>query len=378
MGRITELYEKKLQIVKELEKLIGENSARKASLDSHSKRAPRPCGLTIHTGVGCDYACAYCYIYDMGFPGRVKPYPLKSLEMAYAIALNPYVLPEKSLLAYGSVTEPFHSTTRDLAVEYIEEVGRWLKPLSQVSTKSFIDENLAKQLKSVEPDISILLSITTLNKSKELEPRAPDPVKRLEGASIAIKNGLNVALFVRPIIPSVTDREGKKMLAKALDFGVRDVVFGSLRVTERILKSLETRGVNINEILPRIPRWFRGRGDQVTVKESDIKKKLVSMARDMGYRVYPSACSVNIASHNQFCNMCYLGPCGDPSKRESISENDVGDYLEFRGVKRFNIRFNENKIFIEFCRDSGEVSREVVWHISIVTRLRVSLKRVKC
>lgn len=378
MGRITKLYEKKLRIIEELKNLIGEDSARKASLDSHSKRIPRPCGLTVHTGIGCDYACAYCYIYDMGFPGRVRPYPLKPLEMAYAIALNPYVLPEKSLLAYGSVTEPFHPITKDLALEYIESVSKWLKPLSQVSTKSFIDDGLAKRLRIAEPDISILLSIVTLDKSKELEPRAPDPIKRLEGASIAIKNGLNVALFVRPIIPSVTDREGEKILAKTLDYGVRDVVFGSLRVTERILRSLEARGIDTGEILARIPRAFRGRGDQVTIKESDIKKRLVSIARDMGYRVHPSACSANIVSHGQFCNMCSLGPCGDPSRREKISESDVGDYLEFRGIKKFDIKFDENGILMEVCEDGSGISKEIAWHISIATRRRVSLKRVKC
>ncbi|MEL9940719.1 MAG: radical SAM protein [Ignisphaera sp.] len=378
MSRITELYEKKLRIIERLKSLIGEDGARKASLDSHSKRVPRPCGLTIHTGVGCDYACAYCYIYDMGFPGRVRPYPLKPLEMAYAIASNPYVLPEKSLLAYGSVTEPFHPITKNLALEYIENVSKWLKPLSQVSTKSFIDDGLAKRLSIAEPNISILLSIATLDKSKELEPRAPDPIKRLEGASIAIKNGLNVTLFVRPIIPSVTDREGEKILAKALDYGIRDVVFGSLRVTERILKSLEARGIDIDAILARIPRAFRGRGDQVTIKESDIKKRLVSTARDMGYRVYPSACSANIASHGQFCNMCSLGPCGDPSRKEKISESDIGDYLEFRGVKRFDIQFDEKGVLMKICEDSRGISKEIAWHISIATRLRVSLKSVKC
>lgn len=377
MGRITELYEKKLRIVEELRSLIGDDSARKASMDSHSRRAPRPCGLTIHTGIGCDYACAYCYIYDMGFPGRVKSYPLTPLEMVYAIALNPYVLPEKSLLAYGSVTEPFHPMTRDLTVEYIREIGKRLKPLSQVSTKSFINENLAEKLRESEPNISILLTIVTLDRSGELEPRAPPPLKRLEGASIAVEKGLNVALFVRPIIPGVTDREAERILSIALEHGIRDVVFGSLRITKRILKSLEARGLDINTVLSRIPRRFRGEGDQITINESDIKKKLISIARNMGYRVHPSACSANIASHNQFCYMCDMGPCGDPRKRENIAENDVADYLEFRGVKRFNISFDGNRIAIEVCKDN-KISKEIPWHISIATRLRVVLKRIRC
>ncbi|MCE4629966.1 MAG: radical SAM protein, partial [Desulfurococcales archaeon] len=96
--------------------------------------------MTIHTGVGCSYGCVYCYIWDMGFPGYPAMYPLTPLQLAYALAINPYVLPRSTMAAYGSVTEPFLPETRDRALEYVKTIYEWLKLPSQVSTKSILDD----------------------------------------------------------------------------------------------------------------------------------------------------------------------------------------------------------------------------------------------
>jgi len=372
VGKIVRLYEEKMKVVRRLKDILGEDGVKKALSDGHSKRVPRPCGLTIHTGIGCDYACVYCYIYDMGFPGKVKPYPLKPYELVYAVASNPYVLPEKTLAAYGSVTEPFHPLTKDLAVKYIEEVYKWLKLPSQVSTKSFIDEDLADKLKVAEPNLNILISISTIDKAALLEPRAPEPIKRFEGALTAIRKGLEVTLFIRPVIPGVTDREIEKILDKALEHGIRGVVFGSLRVTRNILIRLQSKGINIEEIKSRIPKALRDR-EQVAINEKDIKNILVRKALEKGMIVYPSACSANIYSHKQFCNMCNFGPCGDPRNWDKVSEEDIRDYLEFRGLKICEIYVDENNgIYIE--TDQSKVPKDVIIHIAYASRLKTYVK----
>ena len=73
-------------------------------------------------------ACAYCYIYDMGFPGSAKPYKLSPLQLAYAVATNPHVAvgPWGTLVATGSVTEPFLPQTRELALGYMKAIAAYL------------------------------------------------------------------------------------------------------------------------------------------------------------------------------------------------------------------------------------------------------------
>jgi DNA repair photolyase len=132
-----ETWRARQRVIKTLEEKLSEEERREARQDHHAKRPPRPCGITIHTGAGCPLACAYCYIYDMGFPGSAKPYKLSPLQLAYAVATNPHVAvgPWGTLVAMGSVTEPFLPQTRELALGYMKAIAAYLGNPLQASTK---------------------------------------------------------------------------------------------------------------------------------------------------------------------------------------------------------------------------------------------------
>ncbi|CCC80992.1 conserved hypothetical protein [Thermoproteus tenax Kra 1] len=225
-----EAWRRKQEALRRLRELLKDVG--RAERDHHARRPPRPCGITVHTGVGCPLACAYCYIYDMGFPGAVKPYPLAPLEMAYALAANPYVAVGErgTLVAVGSVTEPFLPETRGLALGYIAAIAESLGNPIQVSTKYPPPAELARY------SADVLISVT--DAEGRLEPRAPKPVERIKGAEELIKRGGSVALFVRPVVPGVTDRDIERLLALAWDAGIRRVIFGTLRVTSGIAARL--------------------------------------------------------------------------------------------------------------------------------------------
>ncbi len=76
----------------------------------------------------------------------------------------------------------------------------------------------------------------------------------------------------------------------ARELGVRSVVLGTLRVTAGIYERL--RAVSIDLSL-RLPGSKLGR-EQVPIRARDLKDKISSIARRMGFRVYESACGANI------------------------------------------------------------------------------------
>jgi DNA repair photolyase len=194
-----EAWRARQRVIKTLEEELSEEERREARQDHHARRPPRPCGITIHTGVGCPLACAYCYIYDMGFPGSAKPYKLSPLQLAYAVATNPHVAvgPWGTLVAVGSVTEPFLPQTRELALGYMKAIAAYLGNPLQVSTKMPPPPELAE----VQGGLDVLISVTDL--SGKLEPRAPPPLERLRAGAELIKRGISATLFVRPIVPGV-------------------------------------------------------------------------------------------------------------------------------------------------------------------------------
>lgn len=281
----------------------------------------------------------------MGFPARVRPYPLTAQELVYTLAKNPYIIPYRTFAAYGSVTEPFVLETKEVSLSYIATVYRWLRLPSQVSTKMIIDDDLGKRLREAEPNISVLVTIVTLDKANELERFAPHPLDRLRGAQVASKYNLSVYLFIRPIIPSVTDRELIKIISLGAEYGVKGVVAGSLRITNSIIQRLKNKCIDMAEIMRRTPKTPKG-SEQISIKSHDLIARVIKTAQDFGLKAFRSACMANIDSHNDFCYMCGLGPCGDNRKDYGITYSDIAEYLEYLGLRFKSIEIKPDSINI--------------------------------
>ncbi len=331
VSKAVKLYELKKEIIEELESILPRSSLLKARRDPHSRRKPRPCGITIHPGHGCPLKCLYCYIYDMSFPDRVTSYPLNPLEIVYALAINPYVVPTKTLAAIGSVTEPFLPEVKDRTISYIKEISKWLQLPVQVSTKMVITHELARKLSFVHPQLSVLISITSLKMHKVLEPLAPSPELRIYGGKEAAESGLRVDLFLRPIIPGLTENEVHDLLKLVKINKFKGVVAGSLRVTKRILEKLGGVGVSIEELIERAGRVPIKGKKQVSIRSDDIKLLIKTIARREGLEYLQSACAANILAHKMSCGLCKFGPCGNVLK--SPSEKDILDFFEYVGIK---------------------------------------------
>lgn len=323
---------------------------RRAERDYHAKREPRACGLTIHIGTSCSYGCIYCYIIDMGFTGPPKPYPLSGRQLACALLKNPFFVPGSwgTQLAFGSVTEPFMPNTKDKSLEYMEVLSNLLGNPLQVSTKSYLDRRDVEKIVGVgDKGISFLVTIITLKHYKILEPGAPSPEKRLETISNLSEAGVHVTLFLRPIIPGLTENEVSDIIINARRHGAKSVVAGSLRVTPRILDIFKRLGLVTSDIMKRLPRLPRNSRDQVTLLESDLKELVRVKALEHGLTPLPSACAANIISHQQACWACKWGPCGNTSKLPIVSKKDIEEILGF-----FNISYKK----VEMIRNTVKIS----------------------
>ena len=354
---VGEVLREKQRLRDRIASKLSEEERREALRDSHARRRPIPCGMTIHTGIGCRLGCLYCYVPDMGFPMKPRPYPLTGLQLVYALLSNPYFIPGPAgtLLAFGSVTEPFLEETRERALEYLEATWRWLRNPQQISTKVPLwGEWLDRFLEASDPRISVLVSMSTLRYARVLEPAAPSPEERLEWIRTLSEKGVHVTLFLRPIIPGVTEKELDEIMRRAAEAKARAVIVGSLRVTPGILRRLEASGVvPVEELRRRLPRQPRDSRDQVTLKMTDLKRLAAEAARRHGLRVLPSSCSANIESHGLSCWACHWGPCGDPRRLPALDEDTAAQVLEALGCTRVRgVRVTANTVSAR-CRHGG-------------------------
>src|SRR5581483_9111948 len=70
---------------------------------------------------------------------------------------------------------------------------------------------------------------------------------RFQGASDLIKRGANVALYIRPVIPTVTKEDLNKIMDLARSSGINVVTVGGLYVDDRISESMAIRGIAVSK-----------------------------------------------------------------------------------------------------------------------------------
>ncbi|WP_069808371.1 SPL family radical SAM protein [Vulcanisaeta thermophila] len=373
---IEELIRRREELKKQLEKVLSNEDVKAALGDHHAVRKPIACGMTIHTGVGCNYGCLYCYVPDMGFPMKPKPYPLTGAQLVYALINNPHIVVGDygTMLAFGSVTEPFMRETRERTFEYLRFTRDFLGNPTQISTKSHLTwEDSVKLRENSEGKLSVLVTVTTIVNARRLEPGAPSPEERLETIRNLRRLGFHVSLFLRPIIPGVTT-DFREVIKRAADAGAVGVVPGSLRVTQGILTRLTAAHFNVSEVLNRMPRRPRDSRDQVPVREGDLKGEVIREAREYNLRVFPSSCSANMDSHGLSCWLCGYGPCGDVNELPRVYDEDMKEIMELSGLKYRGMIIKGNKIIVRVKGSGNTHGLENL--LTTVSKRQVLIRRV--
>ncbi|MEM3372280.1 MAG: radical SAM protein [Candidatus Korarchaeum sp.] len=365
-----------LELKRELRSWIGmklsSKERREALMDPHSRREPRMCGLTVHPAKGCSFGCKYCYIEDMGFSGAPRVSKLNGLQLAYALLSNPHVLPSEggTLLAFGSVTEPFLPGVRERTLEYLRVVRGVLRNPVQISTKSYLSQEDASELAEADPDLSVLVTIPALGYASRVEPFAPKPELRFRTIENLAKKSLHVSVFLRPLIPGVAEEDGPGILELARGSGARGVVLGTLRVTPKILERMRGAEIHLEDLLS--DKNLRS-GRQVPIDASLIKSSLRRISARLGLRVFPAACSANMDAHSLGCHACDLGPCqGD---LPPVDTHDLEEGLRLCGIEAEVVRADEElRVIVKGGVKKERVARSLV---RAASRRKVSSGRFK-
>ncbi|MEM0192272.1 MAG: radical SAM protein [Candidatus Korarchaeum sp.] len=365
-----------LELKRELRSWIGmklsSKERREALMDPHSRREPRMCGLTVHPARGCSFGCKYCYIEDMGFSGAPRVSKLNGLQLAYALLSNPHVLPSEggTLLAFGSVTEPFLPGVRERTLEYLRVVRGVLRNPVQISTKSYLSQEDASELAEADPDLSVLVTIPALGYASRVEPFAPKPELRFRTIENLAKKSLHVSVFLRPLIPGVAEEDGPRILELARGSGARGVVLGTLRVTPKILERMRGAEIHLEDLLS--DKNLRS-GRQVPIDASPIKSSLRRISAKLGLRVFPAACSANMDAHSLGCHACDLGPCqGD---LPPVDTHDLEEGLRLCGIEAEVVRADEElRVIVKGGVKKERVARSLV---RAASRRKVSSGRFK-
>ncbi|HMR29758.1 MAG TPA: PA0069 family radical SAM protein [Geminicoccaceae bacterium] len=180
---------------------------------------------------GCEHGCVYCYARPthaflglssgLDFETRifVKPEAAKLLRAELA---RPGYRP--ATLALGSNTDPYQPLERRLRItrEVLEVLHATRHPVGIVTKSALVvrDIDLLAPMSALGL-ARVWLSVTTLDAelARKLEPRASQPMRRLDAVRRLTAAGVTSGVMVAPVIPVLTDHELERLVAAAAEAG---------------------------------------------------------------------------------------------------------------------------------------------------------------
>jgi DNA repair photolyase len=191
---------------------------------------------------GCEHGCAYCFARPthtyMGLSAGLD-FETKLFAKPNAAALLEQELSapnyEAKTLAIGTNTDPYQPIERDhrLMRGILEVLSRMNHPVGIVTKSALVTRDIDILAPMAAKGLAkVAISITTLDRklSRELEPRAATPEKRLEAIRQLTAAGIPVTVLVAPVIPGINDAEIEAILAAAKKAGATEAGYVLLRL----------------------------------------------------------------------------------------------------------------------------------------------------
>ena len=171
--------------------------------------------LFLNTELGCASACTYCYLPSEGFGiGLNKSeftYRIEAETLINALERDPRVKFGKdgTLLSIGCFSEAWDPRNREGTIQAIKALLPYGNPL-QLATKRKIGVEDLRKITSCpawQGQLSIYISSATISHWRDYEPLTVSPAKRFESFDSCSVFGVDVCLYIKPLIPSITIKD---------------------------------------------------------------------------------------------------------------------------------------------------------------------------
>jgi len=284
----------------------------KSILNKHKKRDSWFLDdYSINPYEGCGFNCTYCYVHgskygeDLAEKIVIKKDATAILDEQLA---NRAKKNEFGFIAVGSATDAYMQVEEEIGLtkELLQVILKHKFPVF-ISTKSELikkDIDLLKQIdaNAILPEdlkqnpgrgVIISFSFSTLDEklSKQLEPGAPSPQKRLETLKLFCDNGFLCGVNAMPLLPYIsdTDEEIEKIVAAAKQYGANYILIAGLTLfgnDERDSKQLVFRFLENNypDLLEKYEKMYGSVYYPSWQYQQQLKKRADDLCKKYGIR----------------------------------------------------------------------------------------------
>lgn len=213
-------------------------------------------GWNLNTYRGCEHACNYCY-------ARSHKYLIHSTEEAFDrtifVKINaPQVLRreleklskkgKKGIICFNSASDPYQpcEVKYKISRKVLGVIKDYHFPCHIMMKSDLIlrDLDLLREV-SERAWCTVSFTITTFELAELLEPKAPEPERRLNAMKKLSEEGVSTGILLMPIIPYLTDNKEniEEIVERGAESGAEYVIPGEMTLRdaqkERFMKLLE-------------------------------------------------------------------------------------------------------------------------------------------
>jgi len=284
----------------------------KSILNKHKKRDSWFLDdYSINPYEGCGFNCTYCYVHgskygeDLAEKIVIKKDATAILDEQLA---NRAKKNEFGFIAVGSATDAYMQVEEEIGLtkELLQVILKHKFPVF-ISTKSELIKKDIEFLKQIDANailpedlkqnpgrgVIISFSFSTLDEklSKQLEPGAPSPQKRLETLKLFCDNGFLCGVNAMPLLPYIsdTDEEIEKIVAAAKQYGANYILIAGLTLfgnDERDSKQLVFRLLENNypDLLEKYEKMYGSVYYPSWQYQQQLKKRADDLCKKYGIR----------------------------------------------------------------------------------------------
>lgn len=168
--------------------------------------------LFLNTELGCASACTYCYLpsegFGIGLNRSQQTYRINADTLIEGLGRDSrFKLGQNgTLLSIGCFSEAWDLKNRQVTMRLIEILLTFGNPI-QLATKRKIGVSDLRKITASSAwngQLSIYISSATISRWSDYEPRTVAPKIRFESFASCCDVGVQVCLYIKPLIPKIT------------------------------------------------------------------------------------------------------------------------------------------------------------------------------
>ena len=205
-----------------------------------------PFDRSLNPYKGCEHGCVYCFARPthayldlspgLDFETRIFAKPDAPELLRRELAKPGY---RPATITLGANTDPYQPAEREhrISRRLLEVLEEARHPVCIVTKGAAVMRDADILGRMAEAKLArVMVSVTTLDRDlcRKLEPRAPQPARRLRAVRTLVDAGVPTGVLAAPMIPALNDWELERILEAAAEHGADTAGYVLLRLPHEI------------------------------------------------------------------------------------------------------------------------------------------------